>query len=255
MSETTPHAADASSDDARARRYYDDFSRNYDHGRDAGYHALVDDIEAGIVLPHARGRRALEVGCGTGLLLERVAGQAREAIGIDVSPGMLRAAQARGLNVLRASATALPFADDSFDVTYSFKVLAHVPQLDRALREMARVTRPGGVLVIELYNPWSLRYAARRLAGARRIGASHREDDVSTQWHSPPRLRRAIPAGCELVELRGVRVVTPFAALHRVPLMREALAWAERRASRSALARFGGFLVAIARKRGGALSP
>ena len=55
------------------RDYYDDFSQHYDRGRDRGYHAMVDAIEVGAVIEVARGKRVLEVGCGTGLLLEKVA--------------------------------------------------------------------------------------------------------------------------------------------------------------------------------------
>ena len=131
------------STEASTRRYYDDFSSHYDRGRDAGYHALVDRIESSIVIEHAAGMRVLEVGCGTGLVLEKVAPIAASAVGVDLSAGMIGKARARGLEVVRGSATALPFAAASFDVVYSFKVLAHVPEIERALSEIARVTTAG----------------------------------------------------------------------------------------------------------------
>lgn len=237
-----------SHDEAQARRYYDDFSRNYDVGRDEGYHALVDRLESSLVLEHAGGKDVLEIGCGTGLVLGKVAPHASSAVGVDLSPGMITRAKERGLEVLRASATALPFADASFDVVYSFKVLAHVPEIDVALAEAARVTRPGGVMLLEFYNRQSLRYVARWLAGARRIGAAHREDDVSTRWDSPSEVRKMLPKGTELVEFRGVRVLTPAAFLHRVPVLAPVLASAEEWASRSAIRSLGGFLVAIVRR-------
>src|SRR4029077_18302752 len=111
----------------------------------------------------------LECGCGTGLILERVARFARTAKAIDLSPRMLQAARERGLDVREASVTAIPFADRSFDVCCSFKVLAHVPDIGRALAEMARVTRPGGVVIAEFYNPVSIRGAIKRVAPARPI--------------------------------------------------------------------------------------
>ena len=58
-----------------------------------------------------------------------------------------------GIRVMRANACELPFADKSFDLVYSFKVLAHVEDIDRALKEIARVTRRGGHMVLEFYNP------------------------------------------------------------------------------------------------------
>jgi SAM-dependent methyltransferase len=234
--------------DPSTRAYYDDFARHYDDGRDRGYHRLIDDLEAGVVLPLAAGRTVLEVGCGTGLVLERVAAVAAEARGIDLSPGMLARARARGLAVDEGSATALPYADASFDLTYSFKVLAHVPELDRALAEMARVTRPGGHVVFELYNRRSLRYVARRLAGSRRIGAGHEEKDIATRWMTPNEIEAAAPRGTVVESMVGVRIVTPVAAVHRVPIVGGIARRLERALSRSPLARFGGFLVVIARR-------
>lgn len=238
-----------SHDDARNQHYYDDFSSHYDRGRDRGYHALVDRLEADLVIEHARGARVLEVGCGTGLVLSKIASVAGHAVGVDLSRGMIEKARARGLTVVRGSATALPFLDDSFDVVYSFKVLAHVPAIEAALAEIARVTRPGGIMLLEFYNPWSLRYLARRVAGARRIGRVHTEADVSTRWDSPLAIRRMLPRGVSLMALRGIRVLTPVAAAHSMPGLGPWLARAEARASRSPLGLLGGFLVAIAQKK------
>jgi ubiquinone/menaquinone biosynthesis C-methylase UbiE len=232
----------------RSRAYYDDFATTYDRGRDAGYHRVIDDLEAGIVLPYAAGARVLEVGCGTGLILQRVAPVAGDARGIDLSPGMLAAARARGLNVQEGSATSLPFDAGSFDLVYSFKVLAHVPDVGLALEEVSRVLAPRGVAVLEFYNPWSLRYLARRIAGSRRIGRSHDEGDIPTRWDSPPEVRRLIPAGLVLERFVGVRVATPAAGLHRIPGLGWALGRLEGRLAETQLAQFGGFLVAIARK-------
>src|ERR1041385_7481388 len=128
-------------DDARSRAYYDDFSSGYERERGAGYHRMLDQLELRVVAPLVRGKRVLEVGCGTGLILGRLAPQAALACGVDLSAGMLRVARTRCLAVAAASATCLPFADDAFDLACSFKVLAHVPEIDRALLELARVVR------------------------------------------------------------------------------------------------------------------
>ncbi len=230
--------------------YYDEFAGWYERERHDGYHAMIDDLEVGLLEPHLDGARALEVGCGTGLILQRVAQRASSAVGVDISAGMLQRAVARGLDVVQGDATALPFADDSFDLVYSFKVLAHVAPIQPALQEMARVTRPGGHLVLEFYNPWSLRYAAKRLAGPGKISRQTRESEVYTRWDSPLELRRMMPSTLELVDFAGVRVVTPAAAAHRLPLLRQALRRAEFAARDSVFKYFGGFLVAVARKKG-----
>ena len=214
-----------------ARRYYDDFSQSYERERGHGYHQMIDDLELQVTAPYARGARVLELGCGTGLILTRVAEIANEAVGIDLSEGMARHAQERGLDVHIGSICDLPFDDDEFDLTYSFKVLAHVPDIDAALREAARVTRPGGHLLLEFYNPWSLRYIAKKAAGPQPIGDDRTEADISTRWDSPRDIPALLPPNVELVDYYGVRVLTPFAAVHRIPGIARGLSRAERLAA------------------------
>lgn len=238
-----------SRDDA-TRAYYDDFSRWYERERGRGYHGMIDDLEFDLTEPYARGKRCLEVGCGTGLILERVAAVASEAAGIDLSPGMLEKARERGLTVHEAPATKLPFEDARFDVVYSFKVLAHVPEIETALAEMARVCAPGGTILAEFYNPHSLRYLVKRFGPAGKVSETRTEAAVYTRFDSPDRVRAMVPPGTSLVGFRGVRVFTPTARAVTLPLVGPALTRAEHFALRSPLARFGGFLVAVLRRDG-----
>jgi SAM-dependent methyltransferase len=235
--------------DAQSRAYYDDFSTGYERERHRGYHALLDELELGVVDPLVRGAEVLEVGCGTGLILEKLARTARRAEGVDLSPGMLELARKRGLEVREGSATELPYADDSFDVVLSFKVLAHVPDIERALAEMARVCRPGGHVVAELYNPWSLRYLSKRIAGPQPISDGRTEADVFTRWDRPTRVRSLLPPNVDLLRVHGVRIFTPAAFVHRLPVIGALFGHAERLATNSPLRWFGGFLVAVAKKR------
>lgn len=236
------------SHDTNNRTYYDDFSAWYERERAAGYHALIDEIEVDAVREFAAGKRVLEAGCGTGLVLERLARVAQEAHGFDLSPGMVAKARARGLSVSLGSVTAIPFRSNSFDFVCSFKVLAHVPEIELALRELSRVTRPGGTLVLEFYNPWSLRYLAKRLAGPQRISEGRTEADVYTRWDAPVTIPKRLPPNLELVEYRGVRVATPAAFVHKIPVVRDLFSAAERASVRSPLRYFGGFLLAVLRK-------
>jgi ubiquinone/menaquinone biosynthesis C-methylase UbiE len=139
------------------RSYYDDFAGWYERERGKGYHRMLDDLEVDLVARYGVDRDVLEVGCGTGLILGRVATFARSATGVDLSGGMLAKAAERGLDVIQGSATNLPVRDRSVDVAYSFKVLAHVADIEGAMREMARVVRPGGWVLAEFYNARSLR--------------------------------------------------------------------------------------------------
>jgi ubiquinone/menaquinone biosynthesis C-methylase UbiE len=237
------------------RAYYDEFAHRYEAhrrpNRPDGYHALIDDLEVDLVERYGAGGDVLECGVGTGLLLERIAAFARTARGIDLSPRMLDRARARGLDVSEASVTHIPFADESFDVTCSFKVLAHVPEIGRALAEMARVTRPGGVVIAEFYNPLSLRGLVKRLGPAGAISAKTRESAVYTRFDAPWVIPRLLPPSLRLVGARGVRIVTPAAGAMRVPVVRDVLRRIERRLADTRAAYFGGFYVAILRKSSG----
>lgn len=223
------------------KSYYDTFSQTYDHGRDAGYHAFLDEAEVALVSPHAAGKSVLEVGCGTGLILERLARVADRAVGVDLSPGMLEHARARGLEVHEASATELPFEDETFDVACSFKVLAHVQQIEQAMGEMARVVRPGGRVVAEFYNASSIRALVKRLgpSGAIGSGADTDESDVFTRFDRIGDIERYLPPTLRLARVDGIRVITPMAAFFKVP------GWAsvERLAMKTPLRHLGGFLV------------
>src|SRR5450432_4092159 len=149
--------------------YYDRFAAGYEAQRHHGYHRLIDDLELDLIRRYGAGKDVFEAGCGTGLLLREAARFARSAVGLDLSRGMLKAAQARGLRVVQGSLTEVPLPSASVDLVYSMKVLAHVPPIERAIRELARLVRPGGHLLLEFYNPLSLRYLAKRVGGPGRI--------------------------------------------------------------------------------------
>jgi len=244
---------DASGSHDSNRAYYDAFSARYEAHRGdrarGGYHDLLDELESGFVERFGRGRDVLEVGCGTGLVLSRIREFARSARGVDLSPKMLEHAERRGLDVVVGSATELPFPDATFDVTCSFKVLAHVREIDRAISEMLRVTKPGGHVLAEFYNPNSLRALLKRWGPAGEIAEGAHEGHVYTRFDSPVSVRRLLPEGTEIVASRGIRIVTPAAVVMRVPGLRAAFRTAERALCDSPLGAFGGFWVAAIAKR------
>ncbi len=231
------------------RDYYDAFAPTYERERHHGYHALIDKLETDLALRFADGARVLEAGCGTGMILKEIAPRAKEAVGVDLSPGMLKTARARGLDVVNASVTDLPFADGSFDLVYSFKVLAHVEKIERALGELARVTRPGGHVLAEFYNPWSLRYLIKRLKRPTDISGVTHDEAVFTRYDSLSDVRRILPPTLAIRDVRGVRVVTPVSHVHRVPGLARAFEFLEWRAADAPLLKhFGGFMVVVAEK-------
>jgi SAM-dependent methyltransferase len=237
--------------DAATQSYYDRFASSYERERHHGYHRLIDELELELVRRYGSGRDVLEAGCGTGLLLREAAGFARSAVGVDLSRGMLAAARARGLRVVQGSLTDVPLPSASVDLVYSMKVLPHVPPIRDAVAELARVVRPGGHLLLEFYNPWSLRYLAKRLGGPAAIAAGTTDRDVFTRYDTLAAARSYLAPDLEVVAVRGVRVVTPASSVFRLPPLGRLFARAERAACDLPLLRnLAGFLVLVARKRG-----
>ena len=101
-----------------------------------------------------KGSRLLDVGCGAGYNLKTAQEELGcDGVGIDPDPGghgVGRRSQAamEGLNILKGTAEELPFADKSFGVLLCSHVLEHVTNKDAALREMSRVLKDAGVLII-----------------------------------------------------------------------------------------------------------
>ncbi len=94
-----------------------------------------------------------DVGCGTGFMIEGLLGRVRVVYGIEPNEAMIRAASRKfrgrpDVMLLRARAERIPLADGSVDAALSNMALHHVPEPLRAIREMARILRRGGRLVI-----------------------------------------------------------------------------------------------------------
>ncbi len=138
--------------------------------------------EALLDVAEVRGRRVLDVGCGTGiaslLALDRGAAQ---VVGGDLAEGMLTVgrakAAARGgdperIEFRQLDAEALPFPDGSFDVVISGLMLEFATDPQRAVAEMARVLAPGGRLAVTTHGPgyyWEAIEATFRGVGKRRL--------------------------------------------------------------------------------------
>jgi SAM-dependent methyltransferase len=111
---------------------------------------------------------ALDVGCGTGALAERLAARGYEMVGIDPSEGMLDVLRERcpAVRAIKASGTSLPFEDDSFDLVLTVATLHHIADpgaVRQTLAEMVRVSRPSGRVLIWDHNPRNL-YWGRLMA-------------------------------------------------------------------------------------------
>ena len=121
------------------------------------------------------GKEVLEIGTGVGTDARQMIGKGARYTGINIDEGST-AATATALRVFSlpgtvrvGDATALDFADDTFDVVYSFGVLHHIPDAAKAIAEIDRVLKPGGALLVMLYNRTSINYVVE-IMGLRKLG-------------------------------------------------------------------------------------
>jgi len=150
------------------------------HVADAAVEAAMRDV-----LAERAFRSLLDLGTGTGRVLELFAGQIERGLGIDLSLDMLAIARARldraGLrhcSVRHGDIYDLGLAKDSFDVVIIHQVLHFLDDGARAVREAARVLRPGGRLLIVDFAPHDLEFLREEHAH-RRLGFA---DEAVTAW-------------------------------------------------------------------------
>jgi ubiquinone/menaquinone biosynthesis C-methylase UbiE len=138
-----------------------------------GLHALIERALVGAMA--GRPGAVLDAGCGSGGLIRKLAPRHADWTWTGVDSSALACALARertgGRAVLEASVTALPFAAEHFDAVVSADVLYHLDDDAAALRETARVLRPGGQLVANVPAcPWLWSYHDEAVHGRRRYG-------------------------------------------------------------------------------------
>jgi demethylmenaquinone methyltransferase/2-methoxy-6-polyprenyl-1,4-benzoquinol methylase len=173
------------------------------------------------------GARALDVATGTGDLAIELARRGAEVTGLDFSEPMLELARCKapGLDWAQGDALELPYADSEFDaVTVGFGA-RNFSDLDRGLREMARVTRAGGrVVVLEITTPqkpplsWFFRVWFDRVVPA--LGRVAGDPDAYTYLPSSvrrfpgPRELAAVMADSGLEDVRWVLTAGGIIAIH-----------------------------------------
>ncbi|MET0595806.1 MAG: metalloregulator ArsR/SmtB family transcription factor [Polyangiaceae bacterium] len=142
---------------AKAEAFFDEQAESWDNLREqlldqaAGLRTLVPLIPAGLTVA--------DIGTGTGGMLPLLSEFAEKIVAVDISQEMLRRAKARAktlglenVDFIKADLRDLPLEDESVDAAFATLVLHHAPHPAAAVKEMARVLRPGRVLiVVDLY--------------------------------------------------------------------------------------------------------
>jgi ubiquinone/menaquinone biosynthesis C-methylase UbiE len=135
----------------KVQQHYDEvaeiYDDRYDGDRGRYYHGHICDhvLES---LP--RGGFLLDLGCGTGLFVRRYAEEGGRAVGLDISPRMVKQGRCRGngSDLLVGTAEILPFRAETFDALASLLAFSYLPDPEAMLRESYRVLKPGGRIAI-----------------------------------------------------------------------------------------------------------
>ena len=163
MTERSRDDASTTSDSESIASFFDGMSAT----RNALFRAnpaldYEQQVRSGAVLARLRpiaGETILDIGCGNARDMIRILEAGARIVGIDLSEGMIdqarRELQAAGHRDVRldvGDATQMPFPDASFDKVLCSEVIEHIPDADAAVREIRRVLKPGGMLVISTPN-------------------------------------------------------------------------------------------------------
>lgn len=138
--------------------HFDDIATEYDEALPAHVVEHYLRKRTAYVVAHCPRGDGLDVGCGTGVLAERLAQAGYQMWGVDPSAGMLEVLRrsAPDVQAAVASGTSLPFDSDRFDLVLTVAVMHHIAAPDavrETLGEMVRVLRPGGRLIVWDHNP------------------------------------------------------------------------------------------------------
>ena len=129
--------------------------------------ALIEPLRDGFAFADRRIDSVVDVAGGTGRASDGLARVGFDPVVVDRSAGMLRRAHAAGHAAVRGDAEALPLRDDAVDAAVIVDALHHLPAPESGLAEAYRVVRPGGVVVVQEFDPRS--YRGRGLVAAEQL--------------------------------------------------------------------------------------
>ncbi len=198
----------ADQDSNRRKMYfYEDFADKFDevvnmYDTRKRVHTVFDEL---LKDDDLRGRRVLDAGCGTGWFSAAAVHRGGKVTSLDLGEKLLaKVAQKCESERKVGSVLEMPFGDDVFDFVISSEVIEHVPDPVKAIREMHRVLKPGGTLV--LTTPNRLWYGALWIANAFRL----RPYQGLENWSGWFRMKRTLrEIGFRDIEMVGIHLF-PF---------------------------------------------
>jgi len=228
----------------------DPYRSTFTYGR-RKVNAVVDGVLDGL----PPGTRFLDVGCGTGHHVGLLRERGFDVVGVEPGEELRRRAQANnpGASIEDGDVEAMGFETASFDGVLAIEVIRHVPHPDRAVAEIARVLRPGGIAVITAAPRWSLNgYALiNQITGRVKVPSFTKSRQSFLSQGEARALMRA--AGFSSVEMHGV-LLGPWQVIGRISprllssLLRRFEPLDDRLAARPALRGLTNCLVLVGRR-------
>lgn len=186
------------------------------------------------------GRLVLDLGGGPGHFTAEFLARGARCILVEPDASELRGRGQPPPGAVRGDGMRLPIADGAVDLCFASNVLEHVPDPDRLIGEMIRVTRPGGVIYLAFTN-WLSPWGGHELSPWHYLGARYAERRYLRRMHKPPKNKpgtglfavhvgptlRSVSARSDVVVLDALPRYYPrwCRALIAVPGLREVLTW------------------------------
>lgn len=192
---------------------FDELMDSYDLGRRR--EILVDRFLGSNI----RGKRVLDAGCGVGGVTGALIEKGARVVAVDIGPKLAAATRARcRCDAVVGTLESLPFRSDCFDAVLSSEAIEHTPHPERSVRELYRLVKPGGALVLS--TPNRLWLGPVRAASA--MGLRPYDGYENFLW--PATIRRAVEsAGGRIIEHRGIHL-WPF----QIRVLRDLSRWVDR---------------------------
>ena len=127
------------------------------------YFQRLVEIKLSLIKKYGFNKRVLDVGCGSGDYLLKLSDLLSAGVGVDFTQKAIDEANVKkskqavkNIDFLKGNARSLSFDSESFDLAFSFSSLFYMPKIEEVVREMWRVAKPGGIIILEMGNLQSL---------------------------------------------------------------------------------------------------
>ena len=136
--------------DKHGKEYHD-----YRKSKTNFYNSMIDIPAVLGLLKDIKGKKIIDIGCGSGIYSEILQKKGAEVVGIDISKTLIEIAKSevKKVEFRVANIKELPFKNNSFDIAVSALMLGYLENWDRAFSEVKRILKPGGVFIFSILNP------------------------------------------------------------------------------------------------------